>query len=151
MKRQAKVAKIMIVEDEAIIALDLQRSVERLGHEVIARLSEGSQAVELAVAERPDLILLDVVLEGRMSGVEAAAAIHQHLAVPVIFLNAHSSEAQRAQARLPGSAGCLRKPFSMGEVAAAIEDALGPRRDRTSRTGSEAPAADSSRRGRPRS
>jgi CheY-like chemotaxis protein len=133
------VAKILIVEDEAIIALDLQRIVEGLGHEVIGRLPEASRAIEVAVAEKPDLVLLDVVLEGGMSGIEAAAAIHQRLTSPVIFLNANSREAQRDRAQLPGVAGCLRKPFSKGEVAAAIENALGRRRDDTPGTEPEIP------------
>lgn len=69
--------KILIVEDEAIVAEDLSRKLERLDYEVSGMAGSGEEAVALARARRPDLVLMDIRLEGRMDGVEAAQIIHQ--------------------------------------------------------------------------
>ena len=114
----------MIVEDEAIIALDLQRTLEGLGHAVTARLSSAAEAVEKASADTPDLVLMDVLLKGDMDGIEAAEIIHSRLAVPVIFLSAEANQDQLDRARLPASCCYIRKPFSTMELKAAIESAL---------------------------
>jgi CheY-like chemotaxis protein len=76
--------RILIVEDESIVRLDLQQRLERMGHTVVGLASEGEEAVAKAVELKPDLILMDVRLEGEMDGIEAAGRIRERQATPVI-------------------------------------------------------------------
>ncbi|ADL57802.1 GAF domain-containing protein [Methanothermobacter sp. KEPCO-1] len=87
-------ARILLVEDEAITAMDLQRKLEFQGYDVIGIAHSGEAAVELAEKHRPDLILMDIILRGPMSGVEAAERI-KDLDIPVVFLSAHSEESTK--------------------------------------------------------
>ncbi|MEM4195615.1 MAG: response regulator, partial [Methanothermobacter sp.] len=103
-------ARILLVEDEAITAMDLQRKLEFQGYDVTGIVHSGEAAVELAEKHRPDLILMDIILRGPMSGVEAAERI-KDLDIPIVFLSAHSEETTMESAREVEPYGYLIKPF----------------------------------------
>jgi CheY-like chemotaxis protein len=80
--------RILIVEDETIVALDLQNSLKLLGYNVVGTASSGADAIAKAEKMQPDLVLMDIILNGDMDGVQAAETIHSMLDVPVVFLTA---------------------------------------------------------------
>jgi PAS domain S-box-containing protein len=115
---------ILIVEDERIVAVDLTRKLERLGFEVAGTATTGEEAVALARSLRPQLVLMDILLEGTMDGIGAADAIHCEHDVPVVYLTAHSDAASIARAKLTGPFGYILKPFEERELSIQIEMAL---------------------------
>lgn len=116
-------ARILLVEDEAITAMDLQRKLEFRGYDVTGIAHSGEDAVELAEKHHPDLILMDIILRGPMSGVEAAERI-KDLDIPVVFLSAHSEESTMEGARGVEPYGYLIKPFDEKELFFTIELAI---------------------------
>ncbi len=118
---------IVVVEDERIVAFDLKNRLEALGYQVDALASSGEQAQQRVELFRPDLVLMDIHLEGEMDGIETAQRIHQRFRTPVVFLTAYAEEEtlQRAQATLPF--GYLVKPFKSQELHATIQMALARR------------------------
>ncbi len=117
-------ATVLIVEDEAIVATDLTRKLQRLGYEVVGIASEGEEAVALALSLRPQLVLMDIRLEGSMDGIAAAEAIRSRYDVPVIYLTALSDAATLARAKLTDPFGYILKPFEERELAAQVQLAL---------------------------
>ncbi|MBP2674999.1 MAG: sensor hybrid histidine kinase [Deltaproteobacteria bacterium] len=115
---------ILIVEDEAIVAADLDGKLRRLGYEVAGIAASGEEAVAMALRLRPRLVLMDIKLEGPMDGIEAIEAIRGRYDVPVIYLTAHSDAATLARAKVTGPAGYLLKPFEERDLATQIELAL---------------------------
>jgi len=117
-------ARILIVEDEGIIAADIEDRLKRLGYEASGWASTGEEAIGLAVSTNPDLILMDIMLKGPMDGIEVAEQVRRQYDVPVIFLTAFSDETllERAVAIEPFS--YLLKPFNERELRANIEMAL---------------------------
>lgn len=118
--------KILVVEDEGIVALDLGMTLQQMGYIVTGAATSGEEAVQLAIATMPDVVLMDVRLRGQMDGIEASREIRRRLGVPVIFLTAFVDEKtmQRAESIMP--AGFLRKPFVESELLNAIEAAIKP-------------------------
>lgn len=119
-----KNTRIFIVEDEALIAMELKDRLTSLGYEVCGRAAHAETAIEQIVSLRPDLVLMDMNLAGKMSGVEAASRIHDLSETPVVFLTAYSDPALIASAAQAGSFGYLVKPFEERELHATIEMAL---------------------------
>lgn len=117
-------SRILIVEDEAIVAADLKAKLKSLGYEVVGIASRGEQAVALAEAARPHLILMDILLAGDMDGIEAAGLIQQSCSLPVIFLTAHSDSETLVRAKRTAPFGYLLKPFNERELETHIEMAL---------------------------
>lgn len=116
--------RILIVEDEGIVAADLARKLEQLGYEVAGIAEYGEEAVALDARLRPDLVLVDIWLKGPMDGIQAAEAIrHQH-DVPLVYLTAHSDPPTLARAKLTGPFGYILKPFDERDLATQIEMAL---------------------------
>jgi PAS domain S-box-containing protein len=115
---------ILIVEDEAIVAADLNNKLRCLGYEVAGIASEGEEAIALAGSLHPNLVIMDIQLEGSMDGIEAAQAIQNIWDVPVIYLTAHSDSATIARAKLTGPIGYILKPFEERELAIQVELAL---------------------------
>lgn len=117
-------SKILIVEDEGIVAMDIRRQLEDFGYEVVATAFSGGQSITLAEEHKPDLVLMDIVLKGEMDGISAAHAISESLRIPVIFLTAYSDPATLRRAQATGAYGYLIKPFRPDELHASIEVAL---------------------------
>jgi len=118
--------RVLIADDEAVILLHLEQALAPLGFEVAGRASSAGQAVALARALRPDVALLDVVLPGDGSGLDACRTIQEELGIPVVLMSAHSDAGTLARARAAGPRGYVVKPFTPGQVAAALCMALGP-------------------------
>jgi two-component system cell cycle sensor histidine kinase/response regulator CckA len=116
--------QLLLVEDEALVALDLKRRLEVMGFDVADQASTGEEAVQKALALKPDLILMDIRLGGLMDGVEATEQIHRRLDVPVVYLTANSDEATLRRARVTGPHGFVLKPIRDRELRIAIEMAL---------------------------
>jgi DNA-binding NtrC family response regulator len=117
-------ATILIVEDEAIIAKDLSQQLTCLGYEVLGITAAGEEAVTLARERRPDVVLMDIRLQGRMDGIKAAEAIGRDGKAPVIYLTAHSDSVTLQRAKLTGPFGYILKPFEERELETQIEIAL---------------------------
>jgi diguanylate cyclase (GGDEF)-like protein/PAS domain S-box-containing protein len=115
---------ILIVEDENIVARDLQYALEDLGYTVPAIAKTGALAIQKASELQPDLILMDIRLLGEMDGVSAAQAILEQLDVPIVYLTAHSDDNTLTRAKLTHPYGYLIKPFEERELRAVIEVAL---------------------------
>jgi diguanylate cyclase (GGDEF)-like protein/PAS domain S-box-containing protein len=115
---------ILIVEDEKIIALDLQRRLERFGYSVVGMASDGAEAIALARERKPDIILMDIMLAGSMDGIEAAKHIRAELAIPVIFLTAYTDEKTLERAKEVEPFGYILKPFKERELYTTIDIAL---------------------------
>src|SRR4051812_6044487 len=92
--------KLLLVEDEALVALDLKRRLEGMGFEVAGQASTGEEAVQKALALKPALVLMDIRLGGLVDGIEATDIIHRQLDVPVVYLTANSDEATLRRARV---------------------------------------------------
>lgn len=117
-------AGILIVEDERIIALDLRSKLAKLGYAVIGLAHTGMEAVRLAAELNPDLILMDIILDGSFDGIEAARRIREHREVPVVFVSACNDVSTKERA---GRTGCLHfvsKPVDARELAECIHEAL---------------------------
>jgi PAS domain S-box-containing protein len=116
--------RILIVEDEFIVAADLAGKLMELGYEVAGTASEGKRAIELVEKHSPDLVLMDIKLEGEMDGIQTAEAIGKTHDIPVIYLTAHSDATTLARAKVTGPSGYILKPFEERELATQIELAL---------------------------
>jgi len=116
--------RIMIVEDEAIIAADIRSQLEEFGFEVVVCAFSGGQAITLAEEYKPNLILMDIVLRGGIDGITAAKTIIENFRIPIVFLTAYSDAATLNRAKLVGAYGYLVKPFRSVELHATIEVAL---------------------------
>lgn len=116
--------RVLIAEDEVFTALELQFHLEQLGYSVVDLVSSGNQAVERALELKPDLLMMDVRLEGEMDGIDAFAEIREQHDVPVIFLTAFGDEETIRRAKESGAFGYILKPFKERELRAMIEVAL---------------------------
>ena len=116
--------QILVVEDENIVAKDLQQTLRPLGYGVPMIASSGEEAIEKAAATRPDLVLMDIKLKGRLDGVAAAEEISDRLDIPVVYLTAYADEQTLRRAKLTEPFGYLVKPFDERSLHAAIEVAL---------------------------
>ncbi len=119
-----KAARILIVEDEAIVALDLRTQLTQLGYVVVETVARGEAAIEAAEKHRPDLVLMDIRLQGKMDGVEAAEVINTRFQLPVVYLTAHADESTVDRARITKPFGYILKPFDGRELRTVIEMAL---------------------------
>jgi CheY-like chemotaxis protein len=117
-------ARILIVEDERLIALDLQRRLTRLGYSVVALAASGVEAIQKALALHPDVVLMDIRLQGDMDGVEAAQQIQASAAIPVVFMTAYVDEETHQRVRATSRWGCLYKPFTPHQVQSTLEHVL---------------------------
>jgi len=116
--------RILVVEDEAIVAQDLRASLETLDYDVCAVVDSGEDALEKVEALRPELVLMDIVLAGKMSGTEAAGLIRQRFGVPVVYLTAYTDDETLAKAGVTDPAGYIVKPFQDRELRSVVEVAL---------------------------
>lgn len=116
--------QILVVEDESVVALDIQNRLTSQGYSVPAIAAYGEEAVRLAEKLRPELVLMDIHLKGEMDGVQAAEEIRSLLDIPVVYLTAYADGATLARAKLAEAFGYLLKPFKERELHTTIEMAL---------------------------
>ena len=117
-------ARILIVEDEGILALDVQQRLTSLGYPVPEVASTGEEAVQKAAEGRPDLILMDIMLPGKIDGVTAAERIHARFDIPVIYITAYADEDTLRRAKVTEPYGYIVKPFKERELHITIDMAL---------------------------
>jgi|GEM_PF-179704 len=117
-------SKILIVEDEIIVAADLTLRLQGLGYEVCGSAASGTQALELIEKESPDLVLMDIILRGEMDGIDAAEIIRSRWGVPVVFVTAYADRDRLKRAQLAYPFGYLLKPFQDRDLQVTIEMAL---------------------------
>lgn len=116
--------KIVICEDEHIVALDIKRHLTRFGYEVMGCFASGEEAVAACAVDKPDLVLMDIHLQGEMDGIGAARRIFDDFSIPVILLTAYADEDTVARAKESRPFGYIIKPFEERELRTAIEIAL---------------------------
>ena len=116
--------KILIIEDEPVIASDIQNKLEGLGYSVSAVISSGEKAVEKAGELMPDLVLMDIALDGSMDGIEAAGQIREQFDIPFVYLTAYADDKLLERAKTTEAFGYMIKPFQERELHAVIELAL---------------------------
>jgi PAS domain S-box-containing protein len=115
---------VLIVEDEAIVAADLKMRLTMQGYRVVGIASNGATALDLAEMKHPQLVLMDIQLEGGMDGIEAAGLIRQRLHLPVVFLTAFSEDATLERAKQVEPFGYILKPFEDRELKTFIDMAI---------------------------
>ena len=119
-----KSTRIFIVEDEALIAMDLCERLTALGYEVCGTATHGETTAQRIAELQPDLVLMDIGLAGSMDGVEAAQQLGERYDVPIVFLTAYSDSELIARASRTNSYGYLVKPFEERELHATLQVAL---------------------------
>ena len=113
--------RILVVEDEAIIAMDIELLLKRLGYEVIGSVNSGEAAICAAEDLKPDLILMDIILKGEIDGIESAREIMRNNDIPVIYLTANADTATVKRARDTASYGYITKPVNQYSITANIK------------------------------
>ncbi|MFQ3620017.1 MAG: EAL domain-containing protein [Spirochaetales bacterium] len=116
--------RILIVEDEKIIALDLKRRLLEFGYEVLGILAYGEEVLEVAQREKPSLILMDIMLKGEVDGIQAATEIRRNLDIPVVFLTSYSDTETLERAKVAEPFAYILKPFKERELLTTIEIVL---------------------------
>jgi len=117
-------AQILIVEDESIVAIDIQHRLKSLGYAVSGVASSGEEALKKVEETRPDLVLMDILLEGAMDGVAAAEHIRARFNIPVVYLTAYADETTLQRAKVTEPYGYILKPFEERELHTTIVVAL---------------------------
>ena len=115
---------ILIVEDEAIVAKDISACLKKIGYNAIDTIARGNKALEFLEHNRPDLILMDIMLTGEMTGIEASARIKEKYDIPVVFLTAYADEKTISKAKVTEPYGYIIKPFKEIDLRTSIEMAL---------------------------
>ena len=115
---------VLVVEDESIVSKDIQHSLKKLGYNVVGAAATGEKAIELANSEKPDIVLMDIMLKGDMTGIDTAAKIKEELSIPIIFLTAYADESTLSKAKVTQPYGYIIKPFKEIDLHTSIEMAL---------------------------
>jgi two-component system cell cycle sensor histidine kinase/response regulator CckA len=115
---------ILIVEDEGIVALDLENRLEGLGYSVSGIAATGKDAIRKAAEMHPDLVLMDIRLRGDMDGIEAARAIQARSHIPVVYITALADQDTLQRSETTGHQGYVVKPLEDAELRVVIETAL---------------------------
>jgi len=117
-----KAKKVLIVEDEMIIALLIERMVKNLGHEVVAKVPSGEEAVSTALEHNPDIILMDIRLKGEIDGIEAILQIRQkNNHIPVIFISGNTDAIQNDKIDQTDYVEFLSKPITFSELSRSFD------------------------------
>ena len=115
---------VLVVEDESIVSKDIQHSLKKLGYNIVGAASTGERAFELASSEKPDIILMDIMLKGDINGIETAQRVKEELQIPVIYLTAYADESTLEKAKVTEPYGYIIKPFKEVDLHTSIEMAL---------------------------
>lgn len=116
--------RILVVEDEKVVAADIQESLLRLGYEVVGTAAYGAEALKLGVRNAPDLVLMDIKLKGAVDGIDAAQEIGYRLGIPVVYLTAHADAEILERAKKTSPSGYVLKPFDDRALRSAVDIAL---------------------------
>lgn len=116
-QRSMKQKKVLIVEDEMIIALLIERMVKSLGHEVVDKISSGEDAISAALEKDPDIILMDIRLQGEIDGIEAAVQIRESKNIPVIYISGNTDAIHREKIEKTDYLEFLSKPITKADLS----------------------------------
>ncbi|MCX9085108.1 MAG: response regulator [Candidatus Methanoperedens sp.] len=116
--------QILVVEDEAIVAEAIRRKLLKMGYDAPSTASSGEEAIKRVKENKPDLVLMDIVIQGKMDGIETAEHIRTRFNIPVVYLTAYSDEKTLLRAKITKPSGYIIKPFKERELQVAIEIAL---------------------------
>lgn len=116
--------RILVVEDEALVAEEVRDRLTRIGYEIVAVADTGEAAIDIAEATRPDLVLMDIRLKGKLDGIEAGDRIYQSLNLPIVFVTAHSDHATLQRVKTNTTFGYVLKPFQERDLVMAIDMAM---------------------------
>jgi DNA-binding NtrC family response regulator len=117
-------ATILIVEDEGIIAKNTQEDLTEMGHHVIGTVKDGQKAIEVAISDMPDIILMDIVLQGDLNGIEVSKRICEMYECKIIYMTAHADEKTIEEAKKTKHVGFLHKPIELRQLQMGIERAM---------------------------
>lgn len=120
----AEAKTLLVVEDERVVALDIQKSLVDLGYRVPATAATADQALKLAAEHRPDLVLMDIRIKGPRDGIETAAILRERFGIPVVFLTAYADAPTVERAKITEPYAYLLKPIKANELRSTIEIAL---------------------------
>lgn len=113
--------RVLIVEDEMIIALLIERMVTNLGHEVINKVTSGKDAISVALEQEPDLILMDIRLKGDITGIEAMSQIRESKNIPVIFISGNTDTVQQDEIIKKERVEFLSKPITISDLSRSFQ------------------------------
>ncbi|KKH48920.1 response regulator [Methanosarcina sp. 1.H.A.2.2] len=123
-------AKILIVEDQNIVALNIRNRLKNMGYTVPVTAISGEEAIRKTELTNPDLVLMDIMLKGDMDGIEATRIIKSRFSIPVIYLTAYTDIKTLERAKLTEPSGYISKPFKEEDLFSNIEMALHKHRSR---------------------
>lgn len=115
---------ILIVEDDVIIGEDMKSSIETLGYRITGTATSGEAAIEKIKAEQPDFVMMDIVLRGKLNGIETAKILNEKYNVPIIFVSAYSDQMTKDRINAVSHYGHLMKPFQLEEIKMVLEHAV---------------------------
>ncbi len=121
---KAEKAKILVVEDDRYVAIYIKQTLESFGFDAIEIAVSGEEAIQKAKEMNSDVVLMDIVLKGKMDGIEAAEIIKEQLGIPIIYLTAYSDDKMVKRAKATKPVGYLLKPFQQRDLQQGIEIAL---------------------------
>ena len=119
-----KKIKVLVVEDESIVGVDLKQTLIKLNYQVLDVVRTGEDAIKIAIEKKPDVILMDIMLSGKISGIEAVKRIKEDIDVPVIYLTAYADDKTIQSAKLTDPFGYILKPYDEGDLHSSIEMAI---------------------------
>jgi CRP-like cAMP-binding protein/CheY-like chemotaxis protein len=117
-------SRVLVVEDEAIVAADIEQTLKDFGYDVMGVVPSAEEAFTRVRDQKPDVVLMDIFLSGQLDGIAAAKTLRDSSGIPVVFLTAYADEAILQRAKMSGPYGYILKPFETTEIRAAIELAL---------------------------
>lgn len=117
-------SKVLVVDDEAIISMQLEERLTSMGYSVVGMAASGEEAINKARSMQPEIVLMDIVMPGKMNGIEAAKIITEELDIPVVFVTSYADDAIIEKVKCVRPYGYIVKPFNELEIKAAIEIAL---------------------------
>lgn len=117
-------AKILVAEDEGIIASDIKATLEEFNHEVVSVVSTGEEAIQMAGLYRPDLVLMDIILDGEIGGIEAAERIKSRFGIPIVYISSSADRKTLERAKLTEPLGFIIKPFDEKTLQTTVDIAL---------------------------
>ena len=116
------IRRILVVEDEFIVALEMKVALEGMGYEVCGMVGSGEEALDVAVRERPDCVLMDVSLKGRMDGIKAARSIHARLGTRVVFMSGYPTDEIMERTADLRPIGIFVKPVEYDQLEGVLAD-----------------------------